>query len=296
VRIWFPLAILLSVGWLLLVSILISRGDDGNSPAAPPAVDAPILLRQSQAAMLELDSFQLEYVDPSEGPGITHRVLWQSPDSVHVLSPYVTARYETGKDPVITDHGFFEAILLGERIYTRQCAAEGEDCQPWEENARVRIYMPGSHIGQFDPLWTIDLFRLISEARIVGREDVDGVACIRVSGRADLVQSMVKSLRRAEESRGPLNWGEECTAAATEPGGETQEDCRKTTLDEYIAMLEESAAEEGWSAPVPVEVWVGEDDRRVRRLNLTQSAPVEGFVAASFTFSRFDEVEVQPPK
>ena len=175
-RIWFPLAILLSVGWLLLVSILISRGgDNAAGPATAGADDATTLLRQSQAAMLELDSFQLEYVSPSEGLDITYRLLWQSPDSVHVLYPNRVGQYETGQEPVITDQGFVEGIVIGERIYIRRCAAEGEDCQPWEENARQRIYMPGSHPGQLDPLWTIELLDLVSSPQIVGQDDVEGV-------------------------------------------------------------------------------------------------------------------------
>jgi hypothetical protein len=291
VKIWFPLAILLSVGWLLLVSALVSRGGDSGAQAS----DAVSLLRQSQAAMLALDSFQLDYTNPLEGSETTYRVVWESPDNLHVLYPYVSAEYETGKEPVITDRGFDEVIVIGERAYTRWCAAGGQDCQPWEENARPRIYSSGS-FGQYDPLWTIDLLRLMSDGRIVGREDVGGVASIRISGEASVVEATVYSLRRAEETRGPLDWGEECTAAATEPAGETQEKCHERTLDEYIATLEESAAEENMSGPGPVEVWVGEGDRRVRRLDLLQSTAHELVVAASFTFSRFNEVTVQAPK
>ena len=294
-RIWFPLAILLSVAWLLLVSILVSRGGDGAGPTTPLAVDAATLLRQSQAAMLELDSFQLEYVSPSQGLGITYRVLWQSPNSVHVLYRDRVGHYETGQEPLITDQGFVEGIVIGERIYFRRCAAEGEDCQPWEENARQRMYMPGSHPGQLDPLWTIELLGLVLSPQIVGQDDVEGVACTHIWGRTDLVQATVQSMRRAEETRGPLDWGEECTGRATTVGGERLGECHTVTLDEYIAKIEESAAEEGWSGPVPVEVWVGEHDRRVRRFDLLQYAPVE-VVAMSFTYSRFDEVTVEPPK
>jgi len=245
--------------------------------------------------MLELESFQAEMTASWEGREDTYTVAWQSPDSFHVLYPNAVAHYESGQETEITDHGFVEAIAIGERIYTRQCAAEGEDCQPWEENARERIYMPGSHFGQLDPLWTIELLGLVSDAQTVGQGDVGGVACTRLRGGADVVQASIRSMRRAEESRGPLDWGEECTGRATTVGGERVEECHNLTLDEYIAKIQESAAEEGFSDPVPIEIWVGEDDRRVRRFNLLQYAPVE-VVAMSFTFSRFNEVTVQPPK
>jgi hypothetical protein len=107
------------------------------------------------------------------------------------------------------------------------------------------------------------------------------------------MRAMIQSWRRAEETRGPINWGEECTATATEPGGETQEECHSTTLDEYIAMHEDSVRQQDDNPP-SVEVWIGRDDRLLRRFEFRTvlAEPPEG----SFTFSRFDEVTVQPPK
>ena len=293
-RIWFPLAILLSVAWLLLVSILISRGgDNAAGSATPQAGDAATLLRQSRAAMLDLDSLQLQMTTQWEGREDTYRVAWQSPDSFHVLSPYVTAVYETGKDPVITDHGFVEAIAVGDRIYVRQCEAEDEDCQPWEESARDGLYVPAFAGEALDPMWTIDLLGLVSNPQIVGQENVDGVACTRIGGSANIMRAMTQSWRRAEEIRGPLYWGEECTGRAAEPGGETEEDCHSLSLDEYIATYEDSLLEQDENPP-SVEVWIGRDDKLMRRLEFRTvlAEPPAG----SFTFSQFDEVTVQPPK
>ena len=293
-RIWLPLAILLSVAWLLLVSILASRGgDNAAGSATPQAGDAARLLQQSQAAMLELDSFQAEMTTSWEGREDTYRVAWQSPDSFHVLSPYVVAHYESGQETEITDYGFVEAIAVGDRIYVRQCAAEDEDCQPWEESARDGLYVPAFAGESLDPMWTIELLGLMSDAQIVGQEDVEGVACTRIRGRANILRAMAQSWRRAEETRGPINWGEECTATATEPGGETQEECHSTTLDEYIALHEDSLREQDES-PASVEVWVGRDDKLLRRLEfpLVADQPAGGY----FALSQFNEVTVQPPK
>jgi len=293
VRIWFPLAILLSVAWLLLVSVLISRGGDDAGSATLPPGDATTLLRQSRVAMLELDSLQLQMTTQWEGREDTYRVAWQSPDSFHVLSPYVTAVYETGKDPVITDHGFVEAIAVGDRIYVRQCEAEDEDCQPWEESARDGLYVPAFAGEALDPMWTIELLGLMPDAQIVGQENVDGVACTRIRGSANIMRAWIQSWRRAEEIRGPLDWGEECTATPTEPSGETEEDCHSLSLDEYIATYEDDLRKQDENPP-SVEVWIGRDDKLMRRLEFRTvlAEPPAG----SFTFSQFDEVEVQPPK
>ena len=293
-KIWLPLAILLSVAWLLLVTVLISRGGEGTDAAQ--ARDAAALLRRSHAAMLALNSLQAEMVTQWEGREYAYRVAWQSPDSFHVVSPSVTAVYETGKDPVITDRGLVESVAIGDRVYVRQCAEENEDCQPWQESARDGMYMP-AFMGESDPVWTFELLGLVSDARVIGQEELDGVDCFRVQGEANVMQAMIQSWRHAEEIRGPLYWGQDCTGEPAEAGGETEEKCHTLTLDEYIAMRENPVPEKEYeSSPLPVEVWIGVHDRRMRRFELLEGAPLEGFLAASFTFSRFDEVTVEPPK
>jgi len=291
VRIWLPLAILLSVAWLLLVSILISRGGDGAGSTAPLTGDAATLLRQSQAAMLDLDSLEAEMTSPWEGRELTYRVAWQRPDSFHILYPNLTVEYETEKDPVTTDHGLVEAIAIGERMYTRQCVEEGADCEPWGEGLRDGTYVPMGAI-ELDPMWTIELLGLVSDAQVVGQEEVDSVECTHIRGKANITQAMVQSWRRAEEIRGPLYWGEECMMIDSDAG--SSEECHATTLEEHVAMAEESARVQG-QTQATVEVWVGQDDRLMRRLEFPVLPGVEP-TPGSFTFSEFNEVTVEPPK
>jgi hypothetical protein len=296
VRIIVPLAILLSVGWLLLVTIVISRGGgNGARLSAAPVGDATALLRRSQEAMLELESLQTEMTTQWEGREDTYRVVWQSPDSFHVLYPNAVAHYESGQETEITDYGFAEAIAVGDRIYFRQCATEGEDCEPWLAGVRENIYVPGIAGEALDPFWAIELLGMTSDAQIVGQEDVDGVACMRIRGKANVMQAMIQSWRRAEEERGPIYWGEECSSTTAEPGGETQEECRTQTLGDFIAMLEEegSLAEQSKNL-APVEVWIGREDTLLYRL--VYPAAVAQVPPASLTFSQFNEVTVEPPK
>ena len=293
-RISIPLAILLSVAWLVLMSVLISRGGDGARLSAAPADDAAGLLRQSQAAMLELDSLQLEMTTQWEGREDTYRVVWQSPDSFHVLAPSVVAHYyESVQEPEITDYGFVEAIAIADRLYTRQCAEENEDCQLWGEGLRDGTYVP-AFAGQFlDPFWTIEILGLMSDAQVVGQEEVDGVSSTRIQGRANITRAMIQSWRRAEEIRGPLYWGQECTGRPAEAGAETQEECHSFTLEEYTATYEETLRDQDEN-PLLVEVWIGREDKLLRRLEFRTAVAEEP--GGSFTFSRFDEVTVEPPK
>jgi hypothetical protein len=204
VKIVIPLAIVLSVGWLLLVSVLISRGgDNGARLSAAPADDAAVVLRQSRAAMLGLDSLQFEMTSPWEGRVLTYRVAWQRPDSFYVLSPNIVAESSSDNpELVITEYGFVEAIAVGDRTYFRQCATDGEDCESWLEGVRENTYVPGIAGEALAPFWTIELLGMMSDAQVVGQEDVDGVACTRIRGEADIGQAMIQSWRRAEEERG----------------------------------------------------------------------------------------------
>jgi len=296
VRTWFPLAILLSVAWLVLVSILISRGDDGDGTFTPLAGDAAALLRQSQAAMLELESFQFRMTDSWEGREVTYRLVWQRPDSFYVLSRNIVAESSSDNpELVITDYGFAEAIAVGDRIYFRQCATEGGDCESWLEGVRENIYVPGIAGEALDPFWSVELLGLMSDAQIVGQEDVDGVPCVRVGGRANPMQARIQSWRREEEERGPIYWGEDCSSTTVEPGGESDEECQIETLGDFIATIEESSAGQQNEGLGPVEVLIGQNDKLLRRVEFPVLAGVEptfGF----FTFSRFDEVTVEAPK
>jgi hypothetical protein len=294
VRIWFPLATLLSVGWLLLVSMLISRGGDGPGPATPLAGDAATLLRQSQAAMLELDSFQSRTTGLWETRVATYLVAWQSPDSFHVLFPVLGEESSSvHPGPWFADEGFYEALAIGDAIYGRQCAAEGEGCQPWQESLRDSIYMPSPGPGM-EPFWKIDLLGLMSDAQIVGREDIEGVPCIHIRGRANLLRAMTQSWRRLEEIRGPIHWGDICSSAASEAGGQTQVECHARTLGDIVAEYERYVPDQDKN-PRFFDVWVGRIDKLLRRLEFTLM-PDELGPGDSYTFSQFNEVDIQPPE
>ena len=289
-RIWLPLAILLSVAWLFVVSVLASRGGDGARSTTPPPVDAATLLRQSQAAMLELDSFQFQVSARWAWGPLGYSVAWHRPDNFHVLFRLLEDQYDQD-GRTIRDDGFLETIAVGDAVYSRRCPAGGGGCEPWKEDLRDDIYVPGL-VSELEPMWGIELLGLMSDPEIVGQEDVEGVACTRVRGKVNILRAMIQSWRRAEENWGPMNWGEECTGAPSEPGSETQEQCHHTTLDEYIAMLEDPLRQQDLSPP-SVEVWIGQEDGLLRRLQFPQGEePAEG----SFTFSQFDEVTVEPPK
>jgi hypothetical protein len=105
---------------------------------------------------------------------------------------------------------------------------------------------------------------------------------------------MIQSWQRVEEERGPIYWGEECTTTTDSDGGE-REECHDTTLDDYIAMLEDSLREQD-EAPLSVEVWLGRDDNLMRRLGFPQAPTAEEATPGSLTFSRFNEVDIKPPE
>jgi hypothetical protein len=274
---------------LFIVSVLASRGGDNSVTSL--AVDPAGLLRQSHEAMLGLNSLQAEMTTQWEGREYTYRVAWQNPDSFHVLSSYVVAHMQSGQETQVTDYGFAEAIAISDQVYNRQCEAEDEDCQPWEKDARGGLYVPAFAGQALDPWWTIELLGLISDTQVVGQEKVAGVDCVRIQGNANIMGAWIQSWRRAEELRGPLDWGEECTSIDSDAG--VAEECHPTTLDEYIATYEYDLRKQDENPP-RVEVWIGREDKLMRRLEFRTGLgePPAGY----FTFSRFDEVTIEPPK
>ncbi|UCH86745.1 MAG: hypothetical protein JSU97_09580 [Dehalococcoidia bacterium] len=242
--------------------------------------------------MRDLDSFQLEMTSTWEGRETIYTVAWQRPDSFHVLSPDLQSQTED-HEKTVTDRGLFEGMVIGDKIYVRQCPAEGEECDSWQEGPRESIYIP-MWAPELEPMWTIELLGLVSDAQIIGEEDVEGVACTRIQGRANMVRAMIQSWRRVEEERGPIYWGESCVEIS-DSSGEMREDCHEPTLDEYAARYEDSLREQDENPPF-VEVWLGRDDKLMRRLGFRSVLPNEESAALPFKFSRFNEVSLKPPK
>ena len=148
---------------------------------------------------------------PWEGREHTYRVAWQSPDSFHVLYPNVTVEYETGKDPVITDHGFVEAIAIGDRMYTRQCAEEGDGLRALGGGSEGRHLRAHGRNRIWTPCGPSNSSASCPMRRSSARRTWTASSAPVFGARANVTQAMVQSWRRAEEIRGPLYWGEECT-------------------------------------------------------------------------------------
>jgi hypothetical protein len=286
--------ILLAAASLLLLSALPSCGGDGDGagPATPDGNDAQALLEEAQAAMRRLDSFQLEMNTTSEEMESSYTIDWQRPDSFYVMSRDVRTQTEDDETKLI-DNGLFETITVGDKLYSRYCQPAGGSCEPWQEGPRETIYSPLSAPG-LEPMWTIELLGLMSDVQIVGEEDAEGVPCTRIQGRANLFRAMIQSAQHAEEERGSIFWGEECTPVA-DPSGEQQEECHDTTLEEYTALYEDLLREQDENPPL-VEVWLGRDDNLMRRLGFRQAEADEDTTEFPYTFSHFNEVNIKAPE
>ncbi len=244
--------------------------------------------------MRRLDSFQMDMTSEWEGMELTYSVAWQSPDSFQVLHPDASSHGENGEKEA-TYRGTLEVIAYRDAVYIRKCPGEAEGCEPWQDGPRERVYLPMWAPG-LDPMWPVELLGLASEARIVGSADVDGVACTGVQFRANTLRAIVLSARRVEEEWGPMYLGEGCVSISAEPEGETEKECHETTLDDQISLLSESMREQDQDPPL-VEVWIGREDSVMRRLRLPERQavrPDSGTVP--LRFSRFNEVEIKPPR
>ncbi|KPK48083.1 MAG: hypothetical protein AMJ77_01005 [Dehalococcoidia bacterium SM23_28_2] len=285
------LILLAAVSLLVLSALPSCGGDDGASPATSDGGDAQALLEEAQAAMRDLDSFQLQMITTVEETEITYTIGWQRPDTFYVMSHDVQTQIEDDETKTI-DKGLFETTVVGDKIYSRYCRPAGGGCEPWEEGPRETIYFPLSAPG-LEPMWTIELPGLMSDTQIIGEEDFEGVTCTRIQGRANLFRAMIQSAQRAEEERGPIFWGEQCEAVIGPSGGQ-EDECHDTTLEEYTALYEDLLREQDENPPL-VEVWLGRDDKLMRRLGFRQATADEDTIEFPYTLSHFNEVNIKAP-
>ena len=275
------------VAGLLLVAIAgAACGDGGGAPSEPQ--DAASILGQAHTAMSDLDSFRaVMTTEPGQGI-LDSTVEWQSPDSFHLV-----IRWQEQQEEAVGEIGLSEAIVIGDKGYSRQCKAEGEGCSEWTEYERGDTYLPAP-TPWFDPRWPIVALALVVDSRVVGEEQIDGVSSTHIQGNLNRLRAMLQALEEGLRQRGVTAYGQECE---TEPG--EPEECRDLPIEEFM----ESQAEElqlGDENPNPVDIWIGRDDKLLHRYTI---GPIPGDAGAPggtlttvFTYSQFNKVEIQPPE
>jgi hypothetical protein len=241
--------------------------------------DAASILRQAHTAMSSLDSYQALVTGDGVGDQTYFTVDWQRPDSFHVI-----AAWEEREDDRAGQKQVSETIVIGDRAYGRQCKAGRADCSEWTEGERGDVDFPAPSPG-FDPRWPIVSLELMVDAEITREGKVDGVPCIHVTGRVNALRAMYQSLEEGLRQRGVATYGQECTARPGEP-----EECRDVPIEEVMERQAEDIRS-GDEFPSPVSLWIGRDDKLVRRYVLTHTLMEE-----RFTYLRFNQVEIRPPE
>lgn len=278
-------SILLGVASLLLLSALPSCGDGSGAPSEPQE-DAASILGQAHSAMSGLNSFRAVMTIESEEARFDYTIEWQRPDAFHLVIPW-----EEREDEAVGEKGVGEAIVVGDRIYGRQCKAENKDCSDWMEAERGDVYLPAPS-PSFDPRWPIVALDLVLDGQIVGEDEIDHVSSTHIQGKVNGLRAIYQALEESLRQRGVATYGQECEAPVGEP-----EECRDVPIEEFMQDQADDIRRRDES-PAPVDVWIGRDDKRVRRLTVGPAPddPVETATTVTFTYSRFDQVQIGPPE
>jgi hypothetical protein len=264
---------------LLLVAIAAACGDGGAAPDERQE-DAASILREAQTAMRGLDSFRAALTIETDEGRSDYTIEWQRSDSFHIIMPW-----EEGNDGSVGEEGVSETIVMGDRSYARQCKAEAEDCSEWTEGERGDIDFPAPSPG-FDPRWPIVALGLIAYERVAGQYEVGGVPCIGVAGSVNHLRAVYQALEEGLRQRGVTTYGQACTARPGEP-----EECRDVPIEEFMDREAEDIRR-GDENLGRVLVCIGQEDRLMHRYTAMTGTRTSG----TFTYSRFNQVGIEPPE
>lgn len=271
---------------LLLVAIAAACGDGGGAPGGSQE-DAASVLHEAHTAMSDLDSFRAVMTIEAEEGSFDFTMEWQRPDRFRVVIPW-----EEREDEAVGETGVSEGIAIGYRAYSRQCKAEGEDCSEWSEADWIGVRIP-TLTPSFDPHWPIVALGLILDGEIVGEEELDGVPSIHVAGKVNQLRAIYQTLEESLRQQGVTTYGRECTASPGEP-----EECRDVPVEEFMENQADDIRREDEN-PAPADVWIGRDDGLLRRFatgSLPDNLEQATIITMTFTYSRFDQVDIREPE
>jgi hypothetical protein len=279
--------------------------------------DAGTVLQQAHTAMRALDSYRATVTTSGEsvaGADLAIEYAWAAPNSFRSLTPIVSVEgtgtcgaHKAGQPRRSgctevrgeTLQGYVEAVLIGERQYTRSCQGKGSQCDEWEVRDAGTLSIMGITYGQAE--WTITALTMVQEGEVVGEESVGGEPVIRLKGALDVAEVQVSTLRRAAASAGIETVGEECVEQESTPvpEGVTPEaiptpQCRPVTVEDFLSQVRDAIEHDIGSA----EMWIGREDHLVRRfaLSVPPADPNGAGLETIVEFSRFNDVVIEPPR
>jgi hypothetical protein len=302
--------------WLLggfaICAIVAACSDDEaaepqiGSPEAVQSSDADGLLRDSLAAMEELNSYRQEFTFRPEGQPIVFLVDYADPGDYYerILEAPAAVR-----GPDFT--GTVELILAGDKSYTRVCDEYPDNCDEWDGRERENQAAPSAGGLTTTVPETLGLvaIELVEGPRLIQPEEEDGASLNRIRGSLNLAQSIYENQKRVLEQSGPL---EDCdvgvssseyrdgiTITAT-PAPET---CRPITVEEALAEQWESTDFEGVPLST-VDIWISSSDSRLHRIVIgtpgkavaDESAISDEDTFFESSFSHYNEVTVTAPE
>jgi hypothetical protein len=269
--------VLLAIEGCLLVLLAAACENEGPRPT-PQAQDPQVLVSEALSTMGDLRSYRLEmlFAGAKEQPLV---IEFAEPDSYHFLIHAVQA------DEIEESEGVYEAIMVGDKAYTRQCRDIEKACDPWRQGPRppVPIAAPSP---SFAPGWPLVALEMAHNLQTIGSEEIDGVPATHLRGAANQLRAALENERRILTAAGITTFGEECEGR---PGG--REECRELTFEEALVRQEPDLSFYDEN-PSTIDAWVREDGLVLR---IALAIPPHD-TGVTVEYSRFNEVTIEPPE
>jgi hypothetical protein len=266
-----------------LTLLLATVACDGGEPVETRQ-DPQNIVREALAAMESLRSYRLEMVfaGAEEQPVV---IEFEAPDDYHFL--LYAMRATEGVEEL---EGVYEAIITGDKAYNRQCKDIDQECESWQQRPRPPVAIAGP-APTFLPDWPLVALEMAQDLQIIGTEEIDGLATTHLRGTVNHIRAVLENERRVFTAAGITSFGKECEHPV---GGE--EVCRELTFEENLAQQEPTLSFYDEN-PSTIDAWVSEDGP-VRRIALRVPPHEAGDeeTAAAFEYSRFNDVEIEPPE
>lgn len=248
------------LAWTFLLLAVLACSSPRQADVSSPTPDnvSPLIPR-GLAAMDALDSYRMEITFSPEGEPITTIVDFARPGDYHY-----TFVLDDDADEVL------ELIEVGDLAYSRSCDSHPDDCEEWEQGQRPPLSSLGGLTTFVPETLGFVALELATGPTSMDSEVVSGEELFHLRASVNLPSAICENKRRA-------------FAAAGIEGieSELEEECSDTSLERVPSSR--------------VDVWLFSDDLRIHRVRIG----VPGFAPDPYletTYSRFNEVSVEPPR
>lgn len=302
---------------LVALSLALIATSCGQGDEAEISGGVEELWGDAQSTMLVIQSYHMELIFPTQPEEFGIEVDYVAPDSYRLL--LFSAEGETTKEcepgaedgvfvggevcrevfTEITGRSVYEAIIVGDALYARECDDLEEGCEDWEQRERPPVVLAGPS-PTFAPGWPLVALEQAEPVEVVGLEELDGTDLIHLHGRVNHLRAIFENERRIMTTAGITSFGTECTLETGLPGEPPREEvCRELTFEQ---SLERQALTLSFydEQPAVIDIWIDPNSSFVHRIAIGAGPPPDedddDRIVIIIDYSRHNAMQIEAPE